>query len=72
MKIHSSEPDSCNQVRKFSDMLLRITGMRTGEIAQLVECLPHKHKALGSIPSTKTKKKERKKNRNQKDNNFTL
>ena len=25
---------------------------RAGEIAQLVECLPHKHKTLSSIPST--------------------
>lgn len=36
---------------------IKLTVLRAGDIAQLVELLPHKHKALGSVPSTAKKKK---------------
>ena len=43
---------------------------RVGEIAQLVECLPCKHKALGSIPST-TKQTNKQKTKQTKKTTWT-
>jgi hypothetical protein len=35
------------------------TEKRTGGVVQVVECLPNKHQALSSSPSTNTKKKKK-------------
>jgi hypothetical protein len=36
---------------------------KTGEVAEVVQCLPNKHEDLSSNPTSKKTKKERKKGR---------
>jgi hypothetical protein len=38
---------------------------KTGEVAEVVQCLPNKHEALSSNPTSKKKKKKRKEKRKQ-------
>ena len=43
---------------RVKEILIKISVMGAGDIAQLVECLPFKHKALSSIPSTAKKEQK--------------